>query len=170
MSAIEETDAAAAAAGKSTRLSLGEATRLTLPQLPYGDAVHAALAELEFLPDTLDVGVRTETIERPHRELFLRLEWLPGNEGLIPQAVRADGLILQWSHLAGWSLRTGDDLVDLVRLAELADPAVVADVAMHAGLYGVRSIGERPATGARWSEADHLDSALVQYDERLVIW
>lgn len=170
MSAIEETNAAAAAAGKSTQLSLGEATRLTLPQLPYADAIHAALAALEFLPDTVEAGVRTETIERPHRELFLRLEWLPGNDDLVPAALQTDGLIVQWSHMTGWSLRTGDDLVVLTSLDDLADPFVVADVAMHAALYGLRCTAERPDTAARWSEAVHLDIALVRYDERLVTW
>lgn len=170
MSAIEETNTAAEAAGKSTQLSLGEATLLTLPQLPYADAVHAALDELAFLPDTLETGVRTETTAAPHRELFLRLEWLPGNDDLVPAAVKTDGLVVQWSHLIGWSLRSGDDLVVLELLAELAAPALVADVAMHAALCGMRCTCERPDPAARWSEAVHLDIALVRYDEGSVTW
>lgn len=157
MSAREETNTAAV-----------EAIALTLPQLPYADAVHAELAGSAFLPDTAEAGVRTETLGRPHRELFLRLEWLPGNDDLVPAAVQADGLIVQWSHLIGWSVRCGDDLV-VPMLSELADPALIADVAVHAALHGLGCVCERPDPLSRWSQADVLDAALVCYDERPVI-
>ncbi|MBK3630405.1 hypothetical protein JHN59_37535 [Streptomyces sp. MBT49] len=170
MSAIEETRAAAP--GKSThedsgRLSVGDATRATLPQLRYGDAVERALAALEFLPDTIDAGMRKEPGQSGRRELFLRLEWLPGHDDLVPDVICASGLVVQWSHLAGWSALAGDDLVAL-DVDEIADPALIADAAMHAALHGLRCACEKPDTDGpgRWEDAVYLDVALVAYDER----
>lgn len=163
MSAVEETNTAAAA-GPSL-----SAAALTLPQMPYADAVHAVLARLAFLPDMVETGVRTETVGQPRRELFLRLEWLPGSDDLVPAAVQADGLVVQWSHLTGWSVRCGDDLV-AAGVADLADPALVADVAVHAALHGLRCRCERPDPGARWTQAHLLDAALLRYEERPVDW
>lgn len=168
MTAIEEQ--AADVAGKSTRdsvaLSVGDATRATSPHLRYGDAVDRALSALEFLPDTVEAGMRKESGPHGVRELFLRLEWLPGHDDLIPDDVRASGLVVQWSHLAGWSVRSGDDLV-AVDVDDLADPALIADAAMHAALHGLRCSCEKPDAGlGRWEHAVYLDIALVAYDER----
>ncbi|MFD9445480.1 hypothetical protein ACFWBR_42455 [Streptomyces sp. NPDC060006] len=154
MSAVEEANAAAVEGA--------------LPQLPYGDAVHTVLAALAFLPDTIEAGVRRESIDQ-RGELFLRLEWLPGNDDLVPATVQADGLVVQWSHLTGWSTRCGDDLV-APGLADLADPALVADAAVHAALHGLRCRCEPVTPGRRWSEAHVLDAALQAYDERPVTW
>lgn len=167
MTAIDETRPGGP--GKYTRdgsqPDVGQVTRaLTLPQLPYADAVHAALDALKFLPDALEAGVRTETPGR-QRELFLRLDWLPGHDDLVLPAMAADGLTVMWSHLAGWATRSGDDLL-VLDLTELAAPALVADAAMHAALHGLRCACERPDTWGRWDHALELDIALVNYAER----
>jgi hypothetical protein len=170
MTAVEETRPAAVA-GKSIhgdpQSLVDTATRATLPQLRYGDAIDAALAEMTLLPDTVEAGMRREPGGGTGRELFLRLEWLPGHDDLVPPAMQADGLVVQWSHLAGWSARTGGDLV-VLDVAELADPAVIAEAAMHAALCGLRCgcVKAPDAAVARWGEAVYLDIALVAYDER----
>jgi hypothetical protein len=168
VSAPEETGAAGSVKSTqgSSRLPVGDATRtLSLPHLPYGDAVHAALAEFVMLPDTFDAGVRTETVGG-RRELFLSLEWLPGHDDLVPPAVQAEGMTVQWSPLVGWSVRSGDD-VAFLGVDELADPAVIAEAAMHAALCGIGcTCVKAPGARARWSEAACLDTALAEFDER----
>ncbi|WP_329338538.1 hypothetical protein OG866_26955 [Streptomyces sp. NBC_00663] len=154
--------------GKSThdsgQLSVGDATRtLTLPHLPYADAVHAALREVEVVPDHVETGLRTETFDG-QRELFIRLEWLPGHDDLIPPGVQATGLVVHWSHLAGWSVCAGAD-VTVPPVDDLADPALIADAALHAAVYGLTERWVIPFE-ARWQYALELDIALVQFDER----
>ncbi|MDX2681071.1 hypothetical protein [Streptomyces soliscabiei] len=166
MSAIDEQ--AAGVAGKSThdggQLSVGDATRATLPQLRYGDAVDQALAALMFLPDIVEAGMRKESGPVGRRELFLRAEWLPGHDDLVPAPLCESGMAVEWSHLAGWSVRAGDDLVAL-DVDELADPATVAEAAMHAALCGLRCDCDKPPPG-RWDHAVYLDVALGRFDER----
>lgn len=169
MSALEET--AAATVGKSTQqdssqLSVGDATQATLPQLRYADAIHAALRAIEVLPDLVDAGVRTETVDG-QRELYIRLQWMPLHDDLVPHTVRADGLTVQWSHLAGWSVCSGEDVTALEGADDLADPAVIADACLHAAIHGPRCTCDRPDPAARWSKAVYLDIALVAYDERI---
>ncbi|MFF0598092.1 hypothetical protein [Streptomyces antibioticus] len=169
MTAIEETRAAANP-GKSIRdgsqPSVDTATRATLPQLAYADAIDAALAEMTLPPDVLETGVRRER-DSNRRELFLRLEWLPGHDDLVTYAMQADGMVVEWSHLAGWSARTGAD-VDGWDVDELADPAVIAEATMHAALCGLRCTCVMAPGGsdARWEHAVYLDIALVAYAER----
>lgn len=153
--------------GKSIRrgvLSLDTATRATLPHLPYADAVHAALVALALVPDVLEAGVRRES-DSVRQLLFARLEWLPGHDDLVPDAGRAEGLTVEWSHPGGWSARTGTDLA-VLDVDEIAHPDVVADAALHAALCGLRCACERPDGAARWEQAVYLDVALVAYDER----
>ncbi|MDX3024041.1 hypothetical protein [Streptomyces acidiscabies] len=154
--------------GKSIRrgslLSLDTATRATLPHLPYADAVHAALVALAVVPDVLEAGVRRES-DSPRHLLFARLEWLPGHDDLVPDAGRAEGLTVEWSHPGGWSARIGADLV-VLDVDEIAGPEVVADAALHAALCGLRCACERPDGATRWTNAIYLDVALVAYDER----
>ncbi|MFI8531094.1 hypothetical protein ACIGMX_12675 [Streptomyces aquilus] len=166
MTAIEETGTLVP--GKSThdsgQLSLGDATRtLPLPHLPYADAVHAALRAVEVVPDLVEVGVRTETFEG-QRELFARLEWLPGHDDLVAADVAAAGLVVQWSHIAGWSVCAGAD-VEVLEADDLADPALIADAALHAAVYGLAEKWVIPFE-ARWQHARELDIALAQFDER----
>ncbi|MFJ2514664.1 hypothetical protein ACIQJX_35155 [Streptomyces griseoviridis] len=160
MSAIEETTA-----GKCTRGAAGDATRLALPQAPYADAVHAALTTLRTLPDLVDVGVRREQLSGPG-ELFIRAEWLPGHDDLLPVRVREAGLTVQWSHVTGWSLVSGDDLAIPTALDVLAAPEVVAVTAMHAAVHGLVCVCESlPDPGARWEHAAALDAALARYED-----
>ncbi|MFI1002025.1 hypothetical protein ACIP10_15525 [Streptomyces galbus] len=167
MSAIDEPRDASEAAGKSIpasdQLTVDEATRATLPQLRYADAVWAAHQELALIPDALETGVRAES-PGGGRELFIRLEWLPGHEELARPAVKSDGLTVEWSHLAGWIVRSGDDL-HMPDLDQLAAPEVVADLAMHAALCGPGCACPKVPAG-RWEHAVYLDVALVAYDER----
>jgi len=162
MSAVEER--LAAVTGKSIHLSVDGATRATLPHLPYADAIHTALVALGMVPDVLETGVRVET-GSPRRLLFLRLEWLPGHDDLVPYAAQAGGLVVEWAHPGGWSARVGDDLT-VLDLNEIADPAVVADAAMHSALCGPQCGCERSDGGVRWEHAVYLDIALAAYDER----
>ncbi|MFM9634344.1 hypothetical protein ACKI10_43185 [Streptomyces galilaeus] len=174
MSAIDEPRTAGVSGQSihdSVQLSVDDATRATLPQTRYGDAVHAALAELVLLPDTLEAGMRIEGDSRPGRlalrELFLRLEWLPGHDDLVQAEASASGMTVQWSHLAGWSMTAAGDLV-VLDADDLADPAVIAEAVMHAALCGLRCTCERsPGQGARWDQAVYLDIALGRYDERV---
>ncbi|MFI1030772.1 hypothetical protein [Streptomyces sp. NPDC020951] len=167
MTAVEEARSAGAS-GKSIHdsgLSVDGATRATLPQQRYADALHAALDALQLLPDTLRAGLRIEPPRGP-RELYVELEWLPGHDDLVPAAAQMDGLTVAWSHLAGWSVRCGPDVVAL-DVDKLAAPTLIADAAMHAALYGIgRGRPEPPDPGARWEHAVYLDIALVAYDER----
>lgn len=164
MTAIEEHTAEESGKSIHGELSVDGATRATLPQLRYGDAVYAALAQVEFHPDALEAGMRREP--GGGRELFLRLEWLPGHDDLVPVDVLAGGLTVEWSHLIGWLVRAGNDLV-VPTTAAIAAPQVVADLAMHAALHGIRCTCEKPDGEARWGDAVYLDIALVAYDERV---
>lgn len=164
MTAIEEHTASTA--GKSThdggQPTVGDATRATLPQLPYGDAVHAALAALQLLPDLMDAGVRQEP-PNGKGDLFLRLEWQPGHDDLAPLASRLEGLTVQWSHRAGWSVRCGADQ-DPLGIDKAADPDTVAEAALHAVLCGPGCDCVKPPPG-RWEHADRLLAALTAYDQ-----
>lgn len=171
MTAIDEARAADGTE-KSTRdgsqPSVGDATRAAgLPQLPYGDAVHAALAGAGLVPDTLETGVRVEgqNYGAGRRELFLRLEWLPGHEDLA-DVHRQAGMTLAWSHLAGgWSFLFGDDLV-VLDLDELAAPDLIAEAVLTAAVDGFGMVWTAPPGAARWEYAPELDIALVHFDQR----
>ncbi|MEV6544428.1 hypothetical protein [Streptomyces sp. NPDC051665] len=165
MSAIEEQSAGSSGQSiqGSGQLSVDDATRDTLPQLRYADAVHAALGAIEVLPDALDTGLRVEDLNGP-RELFIRLEWLPGHDDLVPDALSKAGLVVRWSHLAGWSACSGAELVD-IDVDDIADPVTVAEAAMHAVLCGLGCACEKPAPG-RWEHAIYLEIALANYEER----
>ncbi|MFJ8140621.1 hypothetical protein [Streptomyces sp. NPDC096013] len=165
MSAIEEPRTAATVGkdtGDSPQLS-ASAGESTLPQLPYAEAVHRALCAVEVLPDTVETGVRVETLDG-QRELFIRLEWLPGHDDLLPEELQAAGVIAQWSHLAGWSVSSGTDIAE-PDIDALADPDTVAERCMHALLCGLRCDCEKPPPG-RWEHAAALHLALAAYDER----
>ncbi|KPC86284.1 hypothetical protein ADL35_12440 [Streptomyces sp. NRRL WC-3753] len=167
MSAIEER--AAGSTGKSTqsggRPSVGEATRtLTLPQAPYGDAVHAALAAAGLVPDVMEAGLRSNGPRR--LELFLRMVWLPGHPGLA-DVQHDEGLTVAWSHLAGWSGWVGGYEPVLLDVNELAAPELVADAAEHLAAHGTHRAWVPPADG-RWSDAVYLDIALGRFEEREV--
>ena len=162
MSAIEETRTAATAGngtGGGIRPSSGGAT---LPQLPYADAVHAALCAIEVLPDSVETGVRVEVFDG-QRELFVRVEWMPGHDDLVPDALRAAGLTVQWSHLASWSVCSGDELAELA-VDVLADPDTIAERCMHAVLCGLGCACDKPTPG-RWERATALNAALTAFDE-----
>ncbi|MEU3346377.1 hypothetical protein ABZ723_15605 [Streptomyces sp. NPDC006700] len=160
-------------AGKSTRdsrrLSAGEATRtLPLPQLPYADAVHAALAEARIAPGVMEAGLRKRDPSNPRSrpELYLRLFWLPDHPALAA-AAEEGGLILSWSGVTGWSAHNPTD-VRLLPVDALADPALIADAARHYARHGLIKEWVHPFQ-ARWSEAVYLDIALVKFDEREVL-
>lgn len=157
--------------GKSTQgssqLPVGDATRtLTLPHLPYGDAVHAALHTAGLVPDTVETGSRIDGANygQGQRELFLRLEWLPGHEDLAT-AHRAVGMALEWSHLGGWTVRFGDDLV-VLDADQLAAPDLLATAVLEAATEGFDFVWSPPPGAGRWEYALELDIALVAYDER----
>lgn len=170
MTAIEETGSATAS-GKSThddgvRPSVGDATRaLSLPHLPYVDAVHAELTEAGLVPDVVDSGVR---VEGPYgegpRQLIAEAAWLPGNE-VLAEDVRAGGLVLQWSHLTGWSVLVGDDLV-VLDVDKVAEPLLLADAVQHLARRGPGALWVVPFA-ARWEHAVDLDAALAALDEWL---
>ncbi|MEU9386894.1 hypothetical protein AB0D38_40750 [Streptomyces sp. NPDC048279] len=167
MTAIEEQAAAAQEGIQDRTLSVDNATRATQPHLPYADAVHAALAELELLPDLTEAGTRREGTTKGQRqppELFARLEWLPGHDDLATLAVQVEGLVVEWSHLGGWAIRSGRDLV-VLDVDDLAAPATIAEAAMHAALCGLRCACDMPQP-VRWEHAVYLDIALVAYDQR----
>lgn len=159
MTAVEEPGKSIPDSGE---LSVDGATRATLPQLRYADAVYTALAALQLLPDLVETGMRREP--GGARELFSRLEWLPGHDDLVRPAMRQDGLTLEWSHMAGWLQHSGNDAlapeIDLI-----ADPDTVAETALHAALCGMRCSCEKPPPG-RWDDAVYLEIALARYDER----
>lgn len=177
MSAIDERPAAAAPR-KSTldsKLSVGEATwALTLPHLPYGDAIHAALTAAGLLPAVLDAGLLPAELDaglqngkRGAGELFLRLLWLPGSRRL-GETARADGLTVAWSHVTGWSAHDRHGGRVLLDVDTLADPALIADAAQHFTRHGLAHGWVSPFA-ARWSEAVYLDIALCNFDEREAI-
>ncbi|MET9089655.1 hypothetical protein ABZX77_48695 [Streptomyces sp. NPDC004237] len=169
MTAIDEqqTTGTAQEGIPGSQLTVDDATSATHPHLPYADAVHAALAELRLWPDLTEAGTRREgTVmgKRQRPELFARLEWLPGHDDLATLDVQAEGLIVEWSHLGGWAIRSGRDLV-VLDVDDIAAPATVAEAAMHAALHGLRCACEQPPPG-RWEHALYLEIALVAYDER----
>ncbi|WP_330348133.1 hypothetical protein [Streptomyces sp. NBC_00582] len=159
-------------AGKSTRgsslLPLGDATLAALLAAllldRYAAAVSAELGEIEFVPDAMETGTRFEP--GGGQELFLRLEWLPGHDGLAVPAVRAEGLTLEWSHIVGWLVHSGADVV-VPDAALLADPPVVGHLAMHASVCGIRCGCDKPDGTACWTGAAQLGAALDSYDERM---
>ncbi|MFJ5059055.1 hypothetical protein ACIP96_06500 [Streptomyces nigra] len=161
MSAIETS--AAGPAGKSTH-DVGEATRtLTLPQLPYADAVHRELLAVVMPPDTLEVGERRS---KGLAELFMRAVW-PVDSHILDEQVCTHGLTLAWSHLTGWSAHDADGNCQLLDVDELADPRFVAHAALHFAEEPLTGTPWTPPPGpARWSEAVYLDIALGLFDER----
>ncbi|MFJ5156366.1 hypothetical protein ACIQCF_33360 [Streptomyces sp. NPDC088353] len=154
--------------GQSTRdgsrPSVGDATRaLTLPQLPYGDAVHTALAEAGLAPEVLESGLRTGL--RGSAELFLRLVW-PPEHSTLGWAVREYGLTLAWSHVTGWSAhdRYGDCL--LLDVDALTAPDLIREAVAHLTCHRMAGGWEPSDRMARWSEAVYLDIALAHFDEK----
>ncbi|MFE9923300.1 hypothetical protein ACFYQA_17445 [Streptomyces sp. NPDC005774] len=176
MTAIEETGTAPV--GKSTQdgglpLSVGDATRtLTLPHLPYADAVHTELKAVGLPPMVLEVGVRQEE-SRPYGSkpgivsvLFMRLVWPAGSPAL-GDSVRHAGLTLVWSHVTGWTVRHGHDEAVLLGIDPLASPEVLAFAARFMARHRLPGAWEPPAgVVARWSEAVYLDIALAYYEDR----
>ncbi|PZG97830.1 hypothetical protein C1I97_25175 [Streptomyces sp. NTH33] len=172
MTAIEETGTART--GKSTQtgssqLSAGEATRsLTLPHLPYADAVHAALAAAAMPPAVLEVGVRDAQPEAKRRApvLFMRFVW-PVGSTLLTDDVRSKGLTLAWSHVTGWSAHNAADDAELLEVDPLADPRLIAMAALDLAEQDLSLLWSPPdGTAGRWSEAVYLDIALVHFDEQ----
>ncbi|MFF7521219.1 hypothetical protein [Streptomyces pseudovenezuelae] len=170
MSALEETAAAATVrgagkdTGDGTQPSVGDVhPAQPFPHLPYGDALHAELTGVGLAPDVMEAGVRAEGRhgEGP-QELFLRAEWLPGHENLA--APHEIGMVLQWSHLTGWSLLFGDDLVVLA-VDDLAAPELLTDVVLEGAVHGVGMVYLPPEGAARWEHARDLDTALTHLAE-----
>jgi hypothetical protein len=171
VSAIEERAAVTSEEGTRDRIqwSVGDATRaLTLPHLPYGDAVHAALHAAGIVPDTLEAGCRVDGANygRSRLELFLRLEWLPGHEDLAAPH-RTTGMALEWSHLVGWTVRFGDDLAVLAA-DELAAPDLLVAAVLEAATDGFDFVWTPPPGAGRWDHALELDIALVNFEDREV--
>lgn len=168
MTAVDETGTAGS--GKSTQgqLSPGEATRiLVLPQLPYADAVHAALSTLGLPPSAYEAGLRRGRTGAP--ELYVRAVWPAGAPALTGPA-RARGLTIAWSHVTGWAAHDADEQCALLDVDVLAAPALVADAARHHAEHGVAAPWVPPADG-RWSDAVYLDIALNRFEDRPVgVW
>jgi hypothetical protein len=160
VSAIEETQTAAA--GKDTRAAGGVHPAPGLPHLPYGDAVHAALAEAGLTPDVVDAGLRTEDPRRG-RELFLTLSWLPGHPD-VDDRLWPRGMQLAWSHLIGWSAH--HDTVRLLLVDDFAAPALLVDAVEHLATYGLDCGWEPADPRAKWEHARALDLALQAAAER----
>ncbi|MEU9972316.1 hypothetical protein [Streptomyces sp. NPDC051014] len=168
MTAIEEQAASVVQEGiPVSELTVDDATRATQPHLPYADAVHAALAEIELLPDLMEAGTRRESAKSGQSlppELFARLEWLEGHDDLATLDVQVEGLVAEWSHLGGWAIRSGRDLV-VLDVDDLADPSTIAEAVMHAALCGLRCSCDMLPPG-RWEHAAYLETALAAYNER----
>ncbi|MFI7137226.1 hypothetical protein ACIBQ5_05485 [Streptomyces massasporeus] len=155
--------------GKSTQgssqLSVGEATRiLVLPQLPYADAVHAALRTVSLEPACLEAGLRRGRTGAS--ELYVRAVWPAGSPALARTA-RDRGLTVAWSHVTGWSAHDADEHCALLDVDALAAPELVADAALHHARHGV--VEARPwvpPADGRWSEAVYLDIALAHFEEK----
>lgn len=156
--------------GKSTRdsgrLSPGEATwALMLPQLPYGDAVHAQLLGVCMPPASFEAGVRRGLTGA--EELYLRAVW-PAGTHLLGDKVREYGLTIAWSHVNGWSAHDIDEHCLLLDVDALADPLTIAHAALHLAeepLDGGEPWTPPPYAG-RWDDAVYLDIALANYDEQ----
>ncbi|MFF6825019.1 hypothetical protein [Streptomyces longwoodensis] len=168
MSAVDEprrSGGAGGEAGKSIHpMTVDDATRAVLPQLAYADAVWAAHETLELIPDALETGVRAES-PGGGQELFIRLEWLPGHDDLLHPAVRRDGLTVEWSHLAGWIVRSGAD-VHAPPVDQLAAPEAVAWLSMHAALCRPGCACAKREDSGRWEHAVYLEIAIGHYTER----
>lgn len=169
MTAIDE--AAGVGSGKGThdaaaRLSVGGLTwALTLPQLPYGDAVHAELRAVAMPPSSFEAGVRRGRTGT--EELYLRAVW-PVGTPLLDDRVRPHGLTIAWSHVTGWSAHDINENVALLDLDMLAAPRLIAHAALHLAeepLDGGEPWTPPPSAG-RWSEAVYLDIALARYEDR----
>ncbi|QFR00751.1 hypothetical protein F9278_36360 [Streptomyces phaeolivaceus] len=144
----------------------GTVQRLTLlPHLPYGDAVHIVLGRAGLVPDVLEAGLRVEDPKRGP-ELFLTLSWLPQHPDLTDPA----GLDLLWSHLTGWSARSGPDVRRLL-VSAFAAPPVLADAALTL-LTGGLGAPWQPATVLHeWEDGRALDLALNSAAEQgLIAW
>jgi hypothetical protein len=158
--------------GKCTRdggqPSVGGATRpLTLPHLPYGDAVHTELTASGLEPDMVEAGVRREP--GGPRELFLTVTWSPGHPDLARESWPR-GLTLSWSHLTGWSTHDGDTVRALGDdVDDIAPPALIADAVLHLAVHGL-DIAWVPPVGGRWEHAAVLDTDLEEFAEREVTW
>ncbi|MFI5995895.1 hypothetical protein ACIBAC_29095 [Streptomyces sp. NPDC051362] len=167
MTAIEET--AAAEAEKSTCdpiRAAGRATQaLTLPQLPYADAVVAELDAACMPPVAVEVGLRDT--KPSHPELFMRFVW-PVGSNLLDEGVQNRGLTIAWSHVTGWSAHPADEAPELLNVDALADPRAIA--------YAALELAEQPLTGTwtpptellagRWSSSVYLDIALIHFEGR----
>lgn len=156
--------AASAPAGKCTQgglLPVGGATRaLALPHLLYADAVHADLADAGMPPEVLEVGVRGTSSP----VLFMRFVWTAGSARLdsgVP------GLVLAWSHVAGWSAHSAD-AAELLDVDPLADPLVLALAALDLAAQPLAGPWSPPDGAGRWPQAPALDAALIAFDERTV--
>lgn len=165
MSAVDQTPVAETGEGTGKSTREGNATRtpvltLSVPQLPYGDAVHAALAAAGLPPDVMDAGVRTEH-GSSRRELHLALSWLRDH----PALTGPERMDLLWSHLTGWAVRIEEDIV-LLDVDELADPALLVDAAAHFARHGITGEEWVVPFGARWEHALELDIATMHFDER----
>ncbi|MCH5677860.1 hypothetical protein [Streptomyces gilvus] len=150
--------------GKSTfgsgQLPVGEATRtLSLPQLPYGDAVHAELTAHGLMPGATEAGVRGKS------ELFLRLSWPPGHQAL-GEDVDEHGLNLVWSHVTGWSAHDRHGEYLLLDVDVLAAPKVIHEAALEFTQRHLDATWQATDRTARWEHALYLDIALVNFDER----
>lgn len=166
MTAIKET-AAAGESEKSTqgggRPSVGDATRtLTLPHLPYADAVLAELDAAGMPPVAVEAGLRD--LRAP--ELFMRFVWPVGTQ-LLADGVRDKGLTLAWSHVTGWSGHNVEGVAELLDVDVLAAPDVMARAALDLAEQDL-SLRWSPPDGAaeRWSRAGYLDVALNAFEER----
>jgi hypothetical protein len=153
--------------GKSTRNgdqpSVGDATRaLTLPQLPYGDAVYAELAAHGLAPEVLETGLRSKP---GLPELYVRLCWTPGHP-VLGDAVEPYGLTLAWSHVTGWSAHDCHGGHILLDLDVLAAPKAVKEAGEHLARHHLDDAWEPSDRTARWENALYLDIALVHFDER----
>ncbi|HET9381487.1 MAG TPA: hypothetical protein VFP69_11735 [Streptomyces sp.] len=168
MTAVDESSVPAGA-GKCTRgqTPVGEATRaclirdLTLPHLPYADAVVAALDAAGVPPAVVESGLRD--LRAP--VLFVRAVWPAGSE-VLAEGVRDRGLTLAWSHVTGWSVHDADGTAALLGLDVIAAPELVADAARCCAGHGVDAARRLPPASGRWADAVYLDIAAARVEER----
>ncbi|MFC8438063.1 hypothetical protein ACFUJT_07675 [Streptomyces griseoincarnatus] len=158
---------AGTSAGKSTRdsglLPPGDATRaLALPQIPYADAVYAALLDAGLQPSAYEAGLRRGRTGAP--ELYVRAVWPAGAPALADPA-RPRGLTIAWSHVTGWAVHDADEQCALLPVDTLAAPELVADAARHHAAHGIDP--GHPwglAADGRWADAVYLDIALSRFE------
>ncbi len=154
---------AGALAGKSTQgsgqLPPGEATRaLSLPQIPYADAVYAELLDVGLPPSAYEAGLRRGRTGAP--ELYVRAVWPAGAPALADPA-RPRGLTIAWSHVTGWAAHDADEQCALLPVDVLAAPELVADAARHHAAHGIDLDHPwTPAADGRWTDAVYLDIAI----------